>query len=152
MPFAIKATLKAIESHLAKSGYDQKVQIGEYKAPPPGQAFAAAIYIRSTRVLRLFANGGTQELHVAAIRLYRDMLQEPQEDGETVLAVAAEQMMQNIAQDADLGATIMTVDVGGISGTPMGSDWGYADIGGKMFRIVDITVPLLVNDSMTVAP
>ena len=148
--FAIKATLKAIESKVAASGQVKYVQVGEPKAPPSTLP-AAAIYMDSVRVASMTVDGGTREVHTVNIRVYADMLAEPQEWNEYGLAEVAENLINKLLTDADLSSTIMQIDVAGMAGQGVEMRWGHLDVGGKMHRIVDIGLPLLVNDSITVA-
>ena len=55
--------------------------------------------------------------------------------------------MSDLSGEFDLGETIRNVDIGGMGGTPLSVDFGHLDVGGTIFRIADITVPMLVDDS-----
>lgn len=151
MPFDIKATLETVEDWFGKSGYFGKVQIGEPKQPPQ-EALSAAVFMNRVTTVLVFANGGTREVHVVTMRMYRDMLAEPQADIELGLAKAVSSVSSDLLGDFELGAKIMAVDVAGMHGTPYGATWGYLDLSGKMYRIVDILMPFIVDDSATVAP
>jgi len=148
MAFSIKATLQAIHSHLVASGY-ATASVGEPKSPPGG--VHAAVYMSSVSVLRAMLDGATEELHVATIRLYRPMLEEPLENMEYLMAEATSQIMASLLGEFDLGASIRNVDATGQNGTPVRADFGYVDLGGVMFRTADITVPMVVDGSVTMA-
>jgi hypothetical protein len=60
-------------------------------------------------------------------------------------------IQSDLIGDYDLGETIRNIDIAGIYGAGMGATWGYVDLGGKMYRIVDISLPLIVDDSATMA-
>ena len=152
MSFDVKASLQAIESYLSKSGYFSSVQIGERKAPPPGDGLSVDIWMKSAAVVRLYANGGTGESHVVMARVYRDLFGLPTEETEFVLAKAVQQILSDLLGEYDLGATVREIDAGGINGQSVRTDWGHVDIGGKLFRVADITLPLSVDDSATMAP
>ncbi len=79
------------------------------------------------------------------------MLNEPEDQIEYQLAEALSEISSDLIGEYDLGATIRNIDVGGIYGQSLTSEWGYLDVGGVMFRVVDITVPLIVDDSATAA-
>ena len=151
MVYAIKDTLKIIESKIKASGQVRYSQVGEPKAPP-GSLPAAAIYMDSVRIYRTTVDGGTGEVHTVNVRIYADMLLEPQEWNEYGLAEVAENLVNALLIDADLSSKIMQIDAAGMAGQGVAMNWGYLDVGGKMHRIVDISLPLLVNDSIAVAP
>ena len=151
MVFAIKDTLKVIESKIAASGQVRQTQVGEPKSPPSTLP-AAAIFMDSVRIYKMTVDGGTGEVHAVNIRIYADMLAEPQEWNEYGLAEVAENLINKLLTDADLNSKIMTIDAAGMAGQGLEMRWGYLDVSGKMHRIVDIGLPLLVNDSITIAP
>lgn len=151
MVYAIKDTLKVIHSKIVATGQVKAAQVGEPKAPPSTLPFAA-IYMDSVRVHRLTVDGGTGEVHTVNVRIYADMLAEPQEWNEYGLAEVAENLINKLLTDADLSSKIMSIDAAGMAGQGLEMQWGYLEVSGKMHRIVDITLPLLVNDSITVTP
>ena len=158
MVFDSRMTLKKVEGFLAASGYFTSVGIGERKTPPSGDSLSADIWLKSMRVIRLYCNGGTAESHVILIRIYRDLFALPIGDTEYILAKTVQQVLSDILSaihsfsyifPIDWGANI---DSGGRMGQALRTDWGHVNIGGKMFRVADITLPLCVDDSATMAP
>jgi len=147
--FNIKTTLQAIESYLAASGYFVHTQVAEPKSPPP-EGLSAAVYMSDVAVHQVTL-GTTIERHVPIIRLYKQMLAEPAADIEFEMALAVQQVTSDLLGEYDLGTTVRNVDAGGETGAPMSARWGYVDVGGTMFRVVDIVVPLIVDDSATLA-
>ena len=147
MAFDITSTLRTVESYLSASGYVPSVQIGEPKSPPKSE-LSAAIFMTSVGIAQLTLNT-TIEKHVVTIRLYRNMLSEPQENIELELAKVVQDIASDLLGDFDLGATIRNVDAGGEHGTSLSTTWGYLDVGGTMYRVADINLPLTVDDSAT---
>ena len=146
MAFSVKSTLEKIQSYLASDGGFKTALIGEPKALAPGIQLAAAVYMQGVSMEGFVVDGGSIESHVITIRLYIDMLREPVKDVEIDLAVAVQRIVSDLLGDFDLGTTVRNVD-----GANMRTDWGYVDLGGKMFRVADITVPLIVDNSATAA-
>lgn len=151
MPFAIRNSLRAIESHLLAGGYlTAGVQIGEPKAPPTAP-LVAAIIMGDVAVVAVTAGGGTIERHTILVRIYENMLAEPEEAIELDMANVVSRVMASLIGEYDLGATIRNIDVGGQHGDALRATWGYLDVGGRMFRIADIHVGLIVDDSVMAA-
>ena len=150
MSFDIQTTLNAVASKMQASGYFQNaiVQIGEPKSPPTGQGISAAIWMNRVGVVGTTLTK-TIESHVISVRLYTDMLAEPQEDIEMNLAAVTSDFMGDLCGEYDLGGTIRNVDFAGEYGTGLSAEWGHVDVSGKMCRVVDITIPLTVDDSGT---
>jgi len=152
MAFNISATLDVVLSHVAASGHVSSYSLGEPVGPPEGIKLHGAVYMRGTRVLLVYLDGDTRESHIVVVRLYRPVLREPTHMSETELALAAAELMEDLVEDFSLGATVREIDVaGGKSGESIASDWGHVDIASVMYRVVDITVPIIVDGSATAA-
>jgi len=153
MAFDISQTLHAVETYTQKLGLFETVQIGEPKSPP-GQGFHAAIFMTSVNIGMIYAGGDTRENHLVMLRIYRDMLAEksdPQLNLESEMAVVLSKLMESLLGDTDLESTVMSIDAAGMDGPGMTASFGYTEVGGSMYRIVDITIPLIVNGSATLA-
>mgnify|MGYP004452397989 FL=1 len=151
MAFDTSSTMDAVASHMARSGYfPGGVQVGEFTSPPDatGTRLAGAIWMMNSSIVLLFADGGTREVHTLMLRVYSDF-KDPTSTGEKRLALSVNQIASNILSDSDLGATIMSVDAAGQYGTGMSMDWGQLTISDRMYRVVDITLPFIVDDAST---
>jgi hypothetical protein len=153
MPFDTERSLQLISTYLGASGHVISAQIGEYKSAPdiPAAQLTAAVWMSSTNVVGLALDGGTIEVHVVMARLYGQAFGDEPEDVEITTGQAVQKIVSDLVGDADLGSEIRNVDVGGIHGTSVGAAWGHAEIDGAMYRIVDLTIPLIVDDSATVS-
>lgn len=154
MAFNIKSTLSAIASHISRSGYASDVQIGEPVSPPEiNDKVFAAIFMNAASVVELTL-GTTIELHTVTVRLMKRAAFAQGDDASAVeeeLALVVSQVSSNLIGEFDLGGTIRAIDVGGQYGTGVSAAWGYTNISSVIFRVVDITVPLIVDDSATQA-
>jgi hypothetical protein len=153
MAFDIASTLHAMETYVQKLGLFQTVQIGEPKQSL-SQGLHAAIYMQSVGINLVYAGGDTRENHVVTLRVYQDMLAErsdPQLNLESDMASVLSKVMEGMLGDTDLESTVMSIDAAGIDGASMSANFGYTDVGGSMYRVIDVTVPLIVNGSATLA-
>ncbi len=152
MAFDIEQTLHVVNSYLRRLGTLSGAQIGEPKDPP--EDFYGCVFMRDTAVAELTL-ASTIEVHSVFVRIYMNMLRSSQNPAarppEAELARAVSKTMQDFAEDADLGSTVRNVDLAGQHGTAMGARWGYAEVGGTVYRIADITVPLIVDGSASQA-
>ena len=151
MAFNIKNTLHAVETYVQNLGLFSSVQIGEPKQAL-GQGFHAAIFMEAVSIGMIYLGGDTRESHVVQLRIYRDMLAEytdPQNSLEADLASVVSKIMENLLGDTDLESNVMTIDAGGMDGPSMIATYGYIEVGGQMYRVVDISIPLIVNGSAT---
>ena len=67
------------------------------------------------------------------------------------MALAVSQVTSNLVGEFDLGATMRNIDIAGQYGQSLSATWGYITIGNTVFRTVDLTVPLVVDESATQA-
>ena len=151
MAFDIKNTLHAVETYVQNLGLFSTVQIGEPKQAV-GQGLHAAIYMQSVSIIMIYVGGETRESHIVQLRVYKDMLAEntdPQNNLESELASVVSKLMENLLGDTDLESSIMSIDAGGMDGGSMTATYGYLTLGGVMYRVVNINIPLIVNGSAT---
>ena len=154
MAFNIKATHDAISSHIARTGYVNDVRIGEPVSPPDAiEKMHAAIYMASAGVVSLTLST-TIEVHSVVVRLYRRAAFGQGDDAgqvEAEMALAVSQVTSNLVGEFDLGSTMRNIDIAGQYGQSLSATWGYITIGNTVFRTVDLTVPLVVDESATQA-
>ena len=154
--FSIKVSMQTVMDHFAKSGrFGGGVQIGEYANPPTAQGqagMAMAVMFEGASVILMAAGGETRERHRVVARVYRAANAEPKADVETDIAFATSLIMGDIIGDYTLGGEILEVDIAGIYGEGLTATAGHLEVGGVMYRIVDITLSLLVDASATAAP
>jgi hypothetical protein len=75
------------------------------------------------------------------------MTREPQDDIDTDILNATDLLMNEYSGDFELGGNVREVDLLGEFGDSLSSQAGYVTIGGTMFRVMTITLPVIVNDA-----
>ena len=144
MAFSVETTLNWVLSYIGATARFDHIQIGDFKAPPQNE-YSAAIMMSSISVAELTLSS-TTESHVVLIRLYHSMLVDPTSEAEIGLAQRVQEITSALLADFDLGETIRNIDAGGQHGTGLNARWGHVEISGATFRIVDMFLPLIVND------
>jgi hypothetical protein len=148
MASQIKTALVNLTSAMQALGIFDKVQGVEPKQPP-GNGVTAAIYLNSVGpAAKVSGLDRASALYVFTLRLYSNMLKEPAEDIDPNLVACIDGVFDALAGDLDLGASVRNIDYFGECGTPLSAKAGYVDVSGTMFRCIDITIPLIVNDTM----
>lgn len=97
----------------------------------------------------LTASTGRLTLHV---RVYQNFILEPQDLIDVRVVDAVDQLMTALVGDFELGGNVRNVDVLGESGTALGWRAGYLNQDGRAYRVVTLSVPLVVNDLYTYTP
>jgi hypothetical protein len=153
---ALTDILAALETAVASLGRYERVNFHEPKnAPGPG--LTAAIWLQSLypypQASGLAATSGVM---VSTIRSYTPILQEPIDAIDPTLAGAAHAVFRLFSAGFTLGGLVRNVDLlgAGAGGLSAGLSWraGYAEQDRRMFRIIDVSVPLVVNDIFDQAP
>lgn len=151
MAIDVNAIVNGVISHSMASGWFDRVQ-GHEVVNAPGYGLTAAVWVqRMGPIPQASGLASTTGRVVLQERLYQNALSEPRDAIDPNLILAADALFTAYSGDFDLGGTIRNVDLLGANGIPLDGEAGYLDISGKMFRIFDITIPLIVSDLWTQA-
>lgn len=138
----------AVVSDVQASGYFDRVNTHEPKRKP-GHAITAAVWVQRIDPLpRASGLAATTGRIVFMVRGYANMLQEPQDAIDPNLTRAISHLIRRYHDnfDFDLDPPVRNVDLLGEFGVPLSSISGYEEIDGTVFRIMDLTVPVICND------
>jgi hypothetical protein len=142
----------ALVSHAAASGYFDQVNKHEPKSAP-GTGLNAAVWFETVGPYREGSGlNATTVRIVFTLRIYLPMLTEPQDYIDPHILEACDAMLAAYSGDFQLDGLIRNVDLLGESGTPLEAKSGYLDIDKTKLRVVDISIPLIVNDSWVQTP
>lgn len=147
MQLDTSALIDAVASHAAQLGYFDAVNQHEPKSAPRN-GLTAAVWVQHLGPVPtnsgLAATSARLELRV---RLYQSMLQEPQDMIDPNLVAAADALLAAYSGDFTLDGRVHKVDLLGSAGEPLQARAGYLRMeSGRMYRVLDVTLPLLVND------
>lgn len=146
MSLNTEAILDKVTSHAMALGLFEKVNTHEPKNAP-GNGLTAAIWVQTIGPVRSSGLAKTSALVVYTVRLYANMLADPQDAIDPKLVSAVDVLFTAYAGDLDLGDTVRNVDLLGANGVTLNAQAGYLNADGKNFRIMDITLPLIINDA-----
>lgn len=146
MSIGVVDLFEAVESHVLQSGWFERVNRHEPKSAP-GNGLWAAVWVQQIGPARggsgLNSTSGRLELR---IRCGSSALQEPADEIDTNILLAVDDLLGRYSADFELGDRVRMVDLLGAYGDPLGARAGYVNISGKYFRIMDIVLPLIIND------
>jgi hypothetical protein len=94
----------------------------------------------------------TSALLVFNVRLFTKMLQYPQDAIDPKMIKAVDTLMDKYSGDFTLGGQVRNVDLLGESGFMLEAQAGYINQDNTLFRVMTLTVPLIVNDAWTQSP
>lgn len=145
MALGSQAILDAIASYAMQGGYFERVNQHEPKNAP-GNGLSCAIWVQSVEPTRSSGLAATSVRMVFNIRLYSSMLQEPQDAIDPNILAALDDLIETFNDELTLGGAVRTVDVFGMAGISLGAQAGYINQDGKLYRVMTITLPVIVND------
>lgn len=145
MTIGITDLLDKIGSHAQGLGFFEQVLLHEPKSAP--RAPAAAVWMRDIKPVRMRSGLDKVSILVTfSIRLYANMLQEPEDAIDRDLTLAVDALMTAYAGDFELGDGDRTIDLFGSAGTDLVAEMGYLEQDKTLFRVCVITLPVLIND------
>lgn len=143
-----QAIIDDLASHAMASGYFDRVNQHEPKNKP-GRGLTCAIWIDRIEPAR-GASGlvSTTARVVFNVRVYTNMLQNPQDAIDPNVMVATDALFEAYSGDFTLSGDAAYIDLmGATQGHPLFSQSGYINIDNMVYRVMTITVPVIVNDA-----
>jgi hypothetical protein len=137
----------AVESDIKAGGWFDRVGMHEPKNAP-GHGLSCAVWVQDIRATQTSGLAATTALLTFNVRGYHNMIVEPQDAIDLNLTKAISSLMRTWNDDYDFGLhpLVRNVDLLGEMGTPLSARSGYVEQSGTMFRVMTITLPIIVND------
>lgn len=146
MALDVVGIVAAVESHARELGVFEDVVTTEPKSAP-GNGIYAAIWVEGiTPVPAASGLGAVSTLLTLTVRVMKRMLSLPYGSIDPDMLAAVDQVMGAYAGSFTLGGEVRDVDLLGMYGTRMAGKAGYITLDKTMFRVMDISLPLVVND------
>ncbi len=152
MSIGLQAILDVVNSYAAASGYFDRVA-GHEPKNAPGNGISSATWV--DRIGPLPAGSGlaaTAALVVLNQRVYTNMLADPPDAIDPNLTAAVDSLMASYSGDFDLGGNVRNVDLLGAYSPGLSAQAGYLEQDGKLYRVMTITLPLVIDAVWGQAP
>ena len=152
MTLDVDGITSSVQSHAQTLGLFEQVTLHEPKAKPQA-GMTCAIWPQD--IGPATGSSGlvsTSVLMVMNVRLYTPMLQEPYDAIDPDMLKAVSALLGAYSGAFTLEGQIREVDLLGEFGTPLSAQAGYVNQDGRLFRIMTIRLPLVVNDVWGQAP
>lgn len=151
MALNAEALTNAMASHAASLGVFDVVNMHEPKNAPSSR-LTCAVWVQDMMPVNSSGLASTSFRLTFNVRVYSSMLQEPQDAIDPDMLNAVDLLLTDYIGNFTLGGLLREVDVRGIDGNPLRVDAGYLTQDGKVFRVLTISVPLVINDLYEEAP
>lgn len=152
MALGATAILAAVQSHALASGLFERVNGHEPKSAP-GNGLTCAVWVQDLRPVAAASGLATSSARLECqVRVYSNMLAEPQDAIDPRLLGAVDALLTAYHGDFELGGLVRNVDVFGEHGDQLGAKAGYLPQDNRLYRVMDITLPLICNDLWSQIP
>ena len=149
MALAASAIVDAVASHAMASGLFDRVS-GHEPKNAPGSGLTAAVWADTIGPVPAASGlASTSGRVVLKVRLYTSMTMDPADAIDPEIMDAVDVLFAAYSGDFDLGGSVRNVDLEGATGPGLSAQAGYLNQDGKLMRIMDITIPVIVSDLWT---
>lgn len=147
MTINYRSLVDAVSSAAMASGYFDAVQGHEPKSAP-GNGLTFAVFLSALAPVAPASGLASTSARVELTgRIYKPFKSEPEDLIDPNVAEAADALLTALSGDYDLGGSARNVDLLGAHGSPLGARAGYQRIDSTVYRVLDITIPIIVNDA-----
>lgn len=153
MAIAARDLITRLTDHARASGIFDRVNEHEPKNKP-GRGLTCALWLDRLEPARARSGlNSTSARVVFKVRIYTNMLQSPQDEIDSSVLDATDKMMEAYSNNFELGDDDRWIDLmGATQGAPLQAESGYINIDNMTYRVITITVPVIVNDAWTQSP
>jgi hypothetical protein len=152
MPLDIGDILDRLTSHALASGHFETVN--EFKVDEPGGAGSGiTLGIWSDDIVPVKSSGlASVSVRINfKVRIFASTESPPESYLERAMVDATSALWSAYALDFELGGEARHIDLLGAEGQPLSANAHYMNLSGVIHRVVDITVPVIVNDVFDLA-
>ena len=143
---AVSTLFDKAQSHAMALGLFETVHSHEPKSAP-GNGLRAALWVQDIRpVGAASGQAATSGVVTLYVRVYSSFLQHPFDEIDPNLLSATTTLLGAYTGDLDLGATVRNIDLLGMYGAAMSAQAGYINQDNKVYRIMTVTLPVVIND------
>lgn len=150
MSLGAAAVFRAVCDHARTLGGFAAVLDAEPKSALDASGLSIAFWAGPIDPVQASGLSATSVRMELTARLYRNMLAKPYSDA--ILLDGVDRLIGGLSGDFDLGGRLRSIDLLGAYGAPLGFVTGYVELDSKLYRIADVTIPLIVNDLWTQTP
>lgn len=142
-----------LASHAMTLGLFDRVNQHEPKNKP-GRGLTCAVWIDRIEPARSRSGLNKTDARVVFnVRVYTNMLQQPQDAIDPQVMVATDLLMEAYSGDFQLGDESRFVDLLGMTqGHELVAQSGYINIDNMVYRVMTLTVPVIVENAWTQSP
>ena len=146
---AVDNLVAALESVALETGEFRRVNFHEPKAAP-GTGLSLAMWVDSLEPLGAASGAdATSGYLVVNARVYGNMIQKPEDEIDPRLTKAMVALISKYTSGFTLNSHLRAIDLLGMYGMKLGFRTGYLTLDSHLYRIMDLSIPCIINDLFT---
>lgn len=134
-------------SHALASGHFETVNETKIDEPTASTGITCGIWVDDITPLRSSGLAATSVRVTYKVRLFAATEAAPESYLDPAMVAATDALITAYSGDFDLGAAVRAVDLLGADGVALSANAHYMNLSGVIYRVMDITIPVLVNDA-----
>lgn len=152
MSLGAATILGAALDHARTLGKAERI-FGHEPKNAPGKGISIAFWVENLRTVPGASGLASTTVRLElSVRVYVNMLKEPQDAIDVVLLDVVDALMGAYTGGFTFGGLVRNVDLFGEHGDPFAMEAGFLGQDKVMYRVMNITLPLIVNDLWSQAP
>lgn len=151
MALGTRDILDKLTSHALGLGVFESVNTFKVDEPA-GTGITCGIWVDDITPLKSSGLASTSVRLLFKVRLFSSTEAAPESYLEEAMTDATDVLLTAYSGDFDLGATVRAVDLLGAEGVPLSANAHFMNLSGVVFRVMDIAIPVLVNDAWEQSP
>jgi len=146
---AVSEIYAQVVSHAKRLGIFSQVLTHEPKTAP-AEGLTCSIWLSSLNPVAEVSGLAATSLRLElSVRIYENFKSQDEDAIDPRILDAVSKLMEAYTGDFQLGGTVMDVDLLGAHGEPLGAEGGYLSQDGSMYRVVVMTLPIIISDVYT---
>lgn len=144
---AINQVFDSVLSLAMASGRFDAVNQHEPKSAP-GRGVTCAMWVQRIRPIRSSGMNAISGILLLSARIYQNFMSVPFDAIDPAVTAATTDFMGALSGDFDFGgaAGVRALDILGTYGTTLEAQAGYIEIDKKVYRVMTVNVPIIVDD------
>lgn len=142
---AVIDLFSALVSHAQLTGIFESVSSHEPKNAPLN-GLTCALWVQSIDPVLSSGLDQTSGRVTFNVRIYENMFSEPQDQIDIDVLAATCLLMNEYSGNFTLGGTVREIDLLGDNGDSLSAKAGFLNHDNRLFRVMDITLPVIIND------
>jgi hypothetical protein len=148
--FDIEPLMDYVASTAMASGYFTVVN--KHEAVGNIGTYVASVWLQHIGPARGGSGLNATSLRVElTLRIYSAMITAPSDEIDPNMARAAMAVLTSFSGAFSIGDTVRDIDLLGEFGTPLSGKAGYLNLSTQVYRVMDITIPIIVDDVLSQA-